>query len=198
MRRALVCVLVTITALATAATAQEPEFAPVKPALIVIDIQNKYIPMMDESETDMALRVINALIWQFRRHELPIFRVYHTNPQHGPEPGTEDFEFPDTVNIEDSDPKVVKNYPSAFMKTELDEMLKEEGVNTVFLCGLSATGCVLASYFGALEREYDTFLVEGALMSPDAEHTETIKDILDSVTWGGLDTLLRARAAGAE
>jgi hypothetical protein len=29
-------------------------------------------------------------------------------------------------------------------------------------------------------------------MSDNAEHTETIKDIVDSVTWGGLEVILRA------
>ena len=30
-----------------------------------------------------------------------------------------------------------------------------------------------------------------ALLSGDAGHTEVIKDILDSVTWGGLELILR-------
>ena len=80
------------------------------------------------------------------------------------------------------------------METELDELLTEQGVNTVFLCGLSATGCVLATYFGAVEREYEALMIEGALLSPSAEHTETIKDIVSSVGWTGLDVMLRAAA----
>jgi nicotinamidase-related amidase len=183
---------------AAAAISEEPapeaEIAPVKPALLVIDIQNKYLPMMDERERDSALRMINGYIWKFRQHGRPVIRVYHTDLQWGPDPDSEDFEFPESVLIEEDDPKVVKNHPSAFTKTELDDVLKERDVNTVFLCGLSATGCVLATYFGAMDREYEAFLCEGALLSADAEQTETIKDILDSVTWGGLDVILRAAA----
>jgi nicotinamidase-related amidase len=176
----------------SAALAQDDELDPVKPVLLVVDIQNKYIPMMDQRDQDSAMRYIDGAIWLFRKYEFPVVHVYHTNPTHGPEPGTEDFEFPDTVDIQETDAKVVKNYPSAFTKTDLDAILKEKDVNTVFICGLSATGCVLATYYGALERDYNVFMIEGALMSDNAEHTETIKDIVDSVTWGGLEVILRA------
>lgn len=178
--------------LAANAFAQDADARPVKPALLVVDTQNEYIPMMDQTERDAALRMINGAIWQFRRFERPVIRVYHTDPQWGPEPGSEGFEFPEVVIVREDDPKVVKNYPSAFTKTELDKILKELDANAVFICGLSATACVLATYFGALDREYDAFLIEGAIMSDDAAHTETVKDIVNSVDWAGLELILRA------
>ncbi|MFC1573499.1 isochorismatase family cysteine hydrolase, partial [Candidatus Eisenbacteria bacterium] len=143
-------------------------------------------------EQDLAMRMINGAIWQFRQHGLPIIRIYHTDPKWGPEPDSDDFEFPESVIIEEDDPKIVKNHPSAFVKTDLDKILKEMEVNTVFLCGLSATGCVLATYFGATEREYDAFMIEGALLSPRSEHTEAITEILESVGWGSMEVILRA------
>jgi len=184
-------VTLTLLVLALPVSAQEEAKEPILPVLIVMDIQNVYIPMMDEKEQEPAMRMINGVIWQFRQFDMPVVRVYHTDPKWGPEPGSEDFEFPETVIIKDDDPKIVKNHPSAFHDTELDALLKEMKVNTVFISGLSATGCALATYFGALERGYNVFMVEGALLSADAEHTETIKDILDSVTWGGLELILR-------
>jgi nicotinamidase-related amidase len=174
--------------------AQDEERSPVTPALIVIDVQNRYVPMMDEGEQGPAVRMINGAIWQFRQVGLPVIRVYHTDPQWGPEPGSEDFEFLEGIIVQDDDPRVVKNHASAFVETELDSLLGERGVNAVFLCGLSATGCVLATYFGALERGYDVFMVEGALLSPSADHTETIKDIVNSVGWSELELILRAVA----
>jgi nicotinamidase-related amidase len=192
MNKAIV-VLVTLVLLALAipVSAEEEAREPIRPVLIVMDVQNKYIPMMDEREQEPAMRMINGVIWQFRQFEMPVVRVYHTDPKWGPAPGSEDFEFPETVIIKDDDPKIVKNFPSAFHDTELDALLEEMEVNTVFISGLSATGCALATYFGALERGYNVFMVEGAILSHDAEKTEVIKDILDSVTWGGLELILR-------
>ena len=91
-----------------------------KPALLVIDVQNKYIPMMSEADQKIAPEYINGFIWLFRQYDLPVIRVYHTDPEWGPEPGSEDFAFPESINIEESDPQVIKNYGNAFTKTNLD------------------------------------------------------------------------------
>lgn len=161
-----------------------------KPALIVIDIQNRYLPMMAQDEKDLALRITNGAIWLFHQHDLPVIRVYHSDPQFGPKPGDEDFEFPESVIIKEEDTKVIKNYPSAFKKTELEKLLREKNVNTVFLCGLSAVGCVLATYYGAMERDFDVFMVKNAIMSHKVEYTSVIRDITDSVSWKTLEFML--------
>jgi len=184
-------VMLSVLAFGMPALAQSEESEPVRPALLVVDVQNKYIPMMDEDGQDFAIRMINGAIWLFRESKLPIIRVYHTDPTWGPEPDTEEFEFPESIMIQEDDPKIVKNFPSAFVRTDLDALLKEKNVNTVFLCGLSATGCVLATYFGAMERDYDVFMIEGGLMSGDADQTEAVKDMVSSVGWSGLEAIVR-------
>ncbi|MBN2170904.1 MAG: cysteine hydrolase [Candidatus Krumholzibacteriota bacterium] len=177
-----------------AAPPEADEAEPVVPALLVIDIQNAYLPRMDQSETDGALRVINGAIWLFRQYGRPVIRVHHTDPQWGPGVESEEFRFPESVNVTEDDPQVVKSHPCAFVDTELDALLEDLGVNTVFLCGLSATGCVLATYFGALERDYGVFMIEDALMSPKARHTEAVTEILDSVSGRAMETVLKAAA----
>jgi len=161
-----------------------------KPALLVIDIQNEYLPLMDEKDKGKGMNMINAAIRMFRAHGFPIIRVYHTNPGYGPEPGTEDFEFPESVKIEPDDPKIVKNFPNAFKKTELDNMLREQGVNTVFLCGLSAVGCVLATYFGALDLDYNAFMLKDHLISHDSYYTDSVEEIFDALGYKALIVML--------
>lgn len=175
---------------AQAAKPEEKEVKEMRPALIVIDIQNRYLPMMAQDEKDLALRLINGAIWLFRQHELPVIRVYHSDPQFGPNPGDEDFEFPESVIIDENDLKVIKNFPSAFQKTELDDILREKDINTVFLCGLSAVGCVLATYYGAMERDYDVFMVKNGIMSHNSEYTGFVRDITEAVTWKTLQFML--------
>ncbi len=161
-----------------------------KPALLVIDIQNSFLEYMSD-EKKLAMEMINAAIYTFRQMKLPIIRVYHTNPGWGPAPGTEAFEYPKSVAILDEDPKVIKNYPSAFIKTDLDKILKEKGCNTLFLCGLSATGCVLATYHGGLEREYKPFMIKEAIISNNAQYTNVIKDICTSVDFDTMTLMLQ-------
>lgn len=160
-----------------------------KPVLLVIDTQNIYLDYMSDDKR-LAMEMVNAAIMTFRQLNLPIIRVYHTNLGWGPEPGTEPFEYPKSVAIKDDDPKVIKNYPSAFIKTDLDKIIKEKGGNTLFLCGLSATGCVLATYFGALEREYQPFMIKEAIMSNNTDYTNVIKDVCQSVDFQTMTFML--------
>jgi nicotinamidase-related amidase len=161
-----------------------------KPALVVMDIQNAFMPYMDGEETEGALPMINATIDLFRKRGLPVIRVYHTEPGHGPEPGTVGFEFPETVRIQDSDPVVVKNHPSAFTQTELDRILREQGVDTVFLSGLSAVGCVLATYFDADRLDYRVFMVRGGLISHKSELTESVEEMTGAVGYEAIAYML--------
>jgi len=186
----LASVLILLAASSIFAQETEKKKEPVKPALLVIDIQNKYLPFMDKDDKEMGMMVINGAIMTFREHKMPVIHVYHTSPKWGPEPGTEPFEFPESVLIKDDDPKVVKNFPSAFQKTELDKILREKGVNTLFLCGLSSVGCVLATYFGGVEREYKTFMIKEGIFSHNAEYTRVIKDITETVSFETMGFML--------
>ena len=161
-----------------------------KPALIVMDIQNAYLPMMDDEGKEQALDYVNYAITKFRERGLPIIVVYHTDPARGPEPGTDAFEFPEEIKITDDDIKVVKNFPSAFVKTDLEEILRREGCDTVFLVGLSAVGCVLRTYFDAERLEFRTFMVEGALLSHDTDLTHSVEEITGAVRIGNLEYMI--------
>jgi nicotinamidase-related amidase len=154
----------------------------VRPALLVIDVQNKWMPMMAEEDRQAAPERINELIALFREHGHPVIRVYHSGEAHGPEPGTEDFEFPAMFRVTGDDPMIVKQYPSSFTKTELEKLLRSEDRNVAVLCGLSATGCVLATYFGAIDRGFDVVMVKGSLLSHNADYTKVIEEICYSMT----------------
>ena len=162
----------------------------IKPALLVIDIQNfslKYIPDKDK---EAAMTRINMYIDIFRKHDFPIIRIYHFSKEHGLLQGTEDFEFPKSVSIKPEDPLVIKTYPDGFNKTDLDKVLKEKGCNTLFICGLSATGCALATWLGAFNHDYKAFLVKDAIMSPNKDHTTNIEIMFDAVGYDMIQLIL--------
>ena len=161
-----------------------------KPALIVMDVQNAFMPYMDEEDIEGAVQMINATIALFREAGLPVIRVYHSSPERGPEPGTEPFQFPESITVNDDDPMVVKGRPSAFNDTELDQVLRDLGCDTVFLSGLSAVGCVLATYFDADGRDYRTFMVKNGLISHDAEQTAHVEEITGAVGYGAIEYML--------
>jgi nicotinamidase-related amidase len=175
--------LVSVSVVMFAQNQKEQTKTQIKPALVIIDIQNVYISMVPEREKEVALYYINNLIGLFRSHGYPIIRVYHHDKEYGPKPGTEQFEFPSSVLIKPEDPKVIKTYGNGFTKTDLDKVIKEKGSNTLFLCGLSAVGCVLATWIGAQDHDYKAFMVKNAIMSHNSDYTKNVEDMFDAVNY---------------
>lgn len=161
----------------------EPKSTKMKPALIIIDIQNEFIPRMAEQEKKYVFDVINGSIWFFRQNNMPIIRIYHSDLRWGPSEEDEGFNYPKSVIINESDIKLIKHFPSAFTKTNLDSTLQKLDCNTLFLCGLSATACVLATYFGGQEYGYQTFLIKDGVMSHNPLYTNEINDICESLNY---------------
>jgi nicotinamidase-related amidase len=161
-----------------------------KPALLVIDIQNAYLKMMSEKDKETAMPNVNKCIELFRSHGYPVIRIYHFSKEYGPKQGSDQFEFPTSVSIKPDDPKVIKTYPDGFNKTDLDKVIREKGCNTLFLCGLSATGCVLATWLGAQNHDYQAFLVKDAIMSPNSEYTDDIAKIFDAISFDAVKSKL--------
>jgi nicotinamidase-related amidase len=157
-----------------------------KPALVVMDMQNAFLPYMDQTGIDHAMRVVNGAIDLFRAQGLPIVRVYHSSPEHGPPQDSEGFRFPETIRVQETDPMIVKSYPSAFKETDLEAVLREHGCDTVFLVGLSATGCVMATYWDAVGLEMTTFMVRGALISHDVDLTRSVEEMTGAVGYKAL------------
>jgi nicotinamidase-related amidase len=162
-----------------------------RPVLVIIDIQNEFLPMVPEREKDVALWMINIFIDMFRRHNYPVIRVHHTDPAGGPKPGTEGFDFPATVPVKPDDPMVVKNFANSFKKTELDKILKDKKCNTVFVCGLSSVGCVLATYFGARDLDYNAFMLKDAVMSHNSTYTDNIEEIVGALSYEAVEIMLQ-------
>jgi nicotinamidase-related amidase len=164
-----------------AAAQQAPESQKMKPALLIIDVQKEYIPMMSKGDQDRAIEMMNWSMWVFRQYNMPVIRIYHKNEEWGFTEESPGFQFHDSLKISQDDAMIVKTYPSAFTKTELDSLLKEKEVNTLFLCGLSSVGCVLATYMDAASHDYKAFMIKDALLSHKQEYTEKIQEIFNAL-----------------
>jgi len=185
MKKSIILFAILMMAIAIPTFAQgktEKPKEPIKPALLVIDIQQAFLPMMS-ADKEMAMEYINGLIELFRKNGYPVIRVYHSSAEYGVTPGTEGFEFPETVKILPTDPKVIKTYGDGFNKTDLDKVIKETGSNTLFLCGLSAVGCVLSTWIGAQNHDYQAFMVKNAIISHNADYTRNVEQMFDAVAF---------------
>ncbi len=155
-----------------------------RPALLIIDVQKVYFDKMDQSAVEIPIERINDATHVFNEHQYPVIYVYHISKT------SEKYQYIDEITVPEDATKVVKNYGNAFINTELDSLLKELDCNTLFLCGLSATGCVKDTYLGAKELGYNTFLIKDANMSPDKEKTKKIEDKFKAMNLESVTSLL--------
>ena len=158
----------------------------------MIDIQNKWLSMSPGLRASLEQRVeeINSAIALFRKRRLPIIRVYHVDKGEGPLPGTEEFEFLPSIKIAETDVRVIKNYPNAFNKTELADILAREKVDVAILCGLSATNCVLATYVGAEDHDLHPFLLRDGVAAGSEENVRFAEEIFETLSVGALAQVL--------
>jgi nicotinamidase-related amidase len=163
-----------------------------KPALLVIDIQNAWLDENKDLKNSVEKRVdvINSAIEWFRRAKLPIIVICHEDEQMGVVPGTKPFQFSEKIKVDDADLKITKRYPNTFNKTELEAILRRDGCDTVVIVGLSASGCALATYFGAVDHDIRAFLVKDGVASHSEEHVRFAEEICGTMSVKAFDQAL--------
>ena len=163
-----------------------------KPALLIIDVQNKFFKVNQACSDSLnsAIEYINASIALFRTKDYPIFVIQHKDEKEGLLPDTPDFALPKTLNVESGDPCVTKTYSNSFNKTPLAIQLQELGVDTVIITGFCAEYCVLSTYRGAQDQDLKPIILRDAIASDNAEHIAFVEEISETITYGALKTLL--------
>lgn len=166
------------------------------PALLVQDIQNIWLYEPDSNKdltrsVEARLDVINEAIAWFRRNHLPVIIGYTEDPEQDLLPGTWRYEVPESVHVLRTDLRATKRHASAFGNPEFGAMLKREGCDALVIVGLSASGCVLATYWSAFDWGIHPFLLEGGVASHKEEHVRFAEDICETVKLTELDAKFR-------
>jgi maleamate amidohydrolase len=81
----------------------------------------------------------------------------------GLQAGTREVELDQRLAVQPGETVFVKKYPSAFFGTELDAMLKRDGVDTLVITGCTTSACVRATTVDAMGHGYRAILVSDAI-----------------------------------
>ena len=165
-----------------------------KPALFVQDIQNVWLYEPDSNQNlrrsvERRIDIINEAIAWFRNEDLPIIVGYTETEEEGVVRGTESFEVPDSISVEEGDFRVTKPHANAFANPELGDLLRREGCDAIVIVGLSASGCVLATYFSAFDFDVRPYVLKGGIASADEEHVRFAEEICETIGLGELNQL---------
>lgn len=138
-----------------------------RPALILIDIQKAFDTIEywggQRNNPDAEMKASELLsIW--RENNLPVFHIKHcsstpTSPLHETNEGNE---FQDLVMPKNEKTVIRKNVNSAFIGTNLKELLEQDKITQLVIVGLTTDHCVSTTTRMAGNYGFDTIVVSDA------------------------------------
>ena len=133
-------------------------------ALILIDIQNTYRSgLMQLTNVEPAIIEAQKLLKMARELEVPVIHIQHDAGAGSPYDISADIGAIATeVAPIASEKVIVKNYPNAFVQTELDAVLKSLGIKNIVLAGFMTHMCVNSTAHGAFNLGYAVTIVASA------------------------------------
>ena len=162
-----------------------------KPALLVIDGQNKFTEITDGLKRSMLgkMETVNGAIDLFRERGRPVIYMLFDGMGHlDREIDEPDSLIPEIRKPLDGEHQVHKTGMNSFHNTDLESILKDMGCDSIVIVGLVAHLCVAATYYSAYDHGIDPFILKGGIAATDEPNVEHVEAILNHVT---MDDLLR-------
>lgn len=91
--------------------------------------------------------------------------------------GTQGAEVLDEIDQKPGDIYVPKRRWSGFFKTDLDQILRVKGIDTVIISGVTTGVCVLATALDALSHDFHAILVEDCIASVTKADHQAVMDV---------------------
>jgi len=159
---------------------------PGKAALLVIDMQF-YFKSVAQPILDNVISIIEC--FRSNKGKILFTRHGHRDPKtdggmlgrwwgdlilHG----SAEWELIDELHVQTSDTIIDKNRYSAFFGTELDDLLKNAGIEDLIITGVLTNCCCETTAREAFMRDYRVFFVADATAAPTEElHLATLKNL---------------------
>lgn len=160
-------------------------------ALLVIDLQRGLFQRPTPVyEQDSLLRNIRGLVVAAHTAAVPVVFVQHSNKMLVA--GTESWELHPSLEPRDDDLRIHKTHGDAFEATDLDSLLRERSVGTVYVTGLVSEGCVRATCLGLAKRGYRAVLVSDAHSSFHRDAANRVQEWNEKLA-AELDAVVPAR-----
>ncbi|WP_028949996.1 nicotinamidase [Sulfurihydrogenibium subterraneum] len=173
-----------------------------KDALIVVDMQNDFMPygVLPVKDADKIVPTINSYIELFEKKLNPVFFTRDWHPENhisfkgfgGIWPAhcvqnTEGAKLHPDLKIPSDNKFIISkgispdfDAYSGFQGTNLHSLLQERGIKRIFVCGVATDFCVKNTVIGGLNLGYQVFILTDAVKAvfPEKEQ-DIIKDLLE-------------------
>lgn len=134
-------------------------------ALIIIDVQKGFDhPKWGKRNNLQAEQNIERILKAWRDSKRPVLHVQHlsTSPNSPLNPDSSGSEIKDSVKPKDAEPVIQKHVNSAFIGTNLEQLLRDNQIGTLVITGLTTPHCVSTTTRMAGNFGFDTYLVSDA------------------------------------
>ncbi len=155
--------------------------------LVVWDVQKGLVERIFNRDEFMAN--LSAVLEAARKAEIPIMFTkitplppkYESRARRAFSGGRGGFNPSDlelAVGVREGEYVLNKNFASLFVGTPVEEMLRNAGIETVLLTGISTDVGIIASAWDALNRGFFPVVVSDAVSSPDKRAHEEALDVM--------------------
>lgn len=143
-------------------------------AVIVVDLQNEYLPTgkLPLSGIEEAVTTAAGVIDAARASGEPVIHVRHEGAAADAPiftPGTANVEIIPAVQPQAQEAVIVKHYPNSFRETGLQALLEEQGIEEVVVVGAMSHMCIDATARAAADLGYGVTVVADACATRDLE-----------------------------
>lgn len=144
-----------------------------KSALLVIDLQNEYLPTGKLPLVNIKQTAANAVnvIAKARQEGTQVIHVQHIGKAESPifQPSSNGIEFQDIVKPQANETVVIKNQINAFLNTNLKEILDSNEVTELVVIGAMSHICIDAAVRAASDFGYKVKVIHDACATLDLE-----------------------------
>ena len=166
--------------------AEQLSLNPGKTAVLIMDYQNRQLSSLSNSLQEEILARANTVLTKARQKGIPVIYIEVVRGERTPEnqihPG---------ITPPPGELVLTKSRVGPYSTTNLDEVLKKQGIDTLVLLGIRTSGCVLSTVRWAADIDYRLIVLSDCCADPDEEmHQMLMNKILP---WHGMATIVPSR-----
>jgi nicotinamidase-related amidase len=167
-----------------------------RPAVIIIDFSNAFTRGTSQfpgGDFSAEMDATRCLLTAARDNRVPVFytTIAYANPERDAgfwgkkvpwlnrcKIGSEAVAIDTALDPRTDEPVIVKKYPSAFFETDLEQLLRKLGIDTLVIAGCTTSVCVRATAIDSMQRGYHTLVAAEAVGDFDpALHAIHLRDL---------------------
>ena len=140
-----------------------------KTAVLIMDYQNRMLNELSEAARKDILRKANEILSKARSVSIPVIYIEVRRGERTPE-----MEIHPGVTPKPGELVLTKQRTGPFTTTNLNEVLKKLGVDTLVLMGIATQGCILTTVRCAADMDYKLIVVSDCCANPPSEEVHRV------------------------